>query len=72
MLSFYKPCRCLSSSHDVTKLNVKVSCRTDSDRSFSVLASKLWNSLPLSLRIIEDNVIFQKELKAYLFTGLHI
>ena len=67
LLSFYKPRRCLRSSYDVTKLNEKVSCRTDGDRSFRVLAPKLWNSLPLSLRIIEDNVIFQKQLKTYLF-----
>ena len=60
LLSFYKPRRCLRSSYNVTKLNEKVSCRTDGDRSFRVLAPKLWNSLPLSLRIIEDNVIFQK------------
>ena len=67
VLNIYKKCRCLRSSYDVTKLNVKVSCRTDGDRSFSVLAPKLWNSLPLSLRITEDNVIFRKQLKTYLF-----
>ena len=38
LLSFYKPGRCLRSSQDVTKLNVKVSCRTYGDKSFSVLA----------------------------------
>ena len=67
LLSFYKPGRCLRSSYDVTKLNAKVSCRTDGDRSFSVLAPKLWNSLLLSLWIIEDNVTFRKQLKTYLF-----
>ncbi len=37
-------------------------------RSFSVIAPKLWNSIPLALRTITSLSVFKTQLKTYLFT----
>ncbi len=37
-------------------------------RSFSVIAPKLWNSIPLALRTITSLSVFKSQLKTYLFT----
>ena len=38
------------------------------DRAFSHAAPKLWNLLPLHVRIQEDTIVFKKMLKSYLMT----
>ena len=41
--------------------------KTYGDRSFSVVAPKLWNTLPLNLRKSPSIDVFKKSLKTYLF-----
>ena len=40
---------------------------THGDRAFSVYAPKLWNSLPLELRLSSSFELFKKDLKTRLF-----
>ena len=39
------------------------------DRSFGRVGPKLWNLLPLRIRMEEDVVEFKKQLKTFLFDG---
>ena len=41
--------------------------KTYGDRAFSVYAPKLWNSLPVDLRMIESFNLFKKSLKTFIF-----
>ena len=41
--------------------------KTYGDRAFSAVAPRLWNSLPVILRRIDDLEIFKADLKTYLF-----
>ena len=45
------------------------SAKTSGDRTFSVAAPDLWNSLPPGLRAVNNiiNITFKRELKRYLF-----
>ena len=38
-------------------------------RSFSYAGPKLWNLIPLDIRLQSDSVTFKKKLKSYLFTN---
>ena len=39
-----------------------------SDGAFSVCAPKLWNSLPVNLKLETSTVLFKRKLKTYLFS----
>lgn len=66
LLQFQIPARSLRSSHKHL-LNVP-RCRLSlTDQSFHVAAPKLWNSLPLHLRLNVNSKIFRRELKTHLF-----
>ena len=68
MLVRYTPCRVLRSS-DRHLLNVpKTNKKTYGDRAFSAAAPRLWNSLPLDLKISPSVSIFKSRLKTHLFT----
>uniref|UniRef100_A0A3Q3KQG4 Midasin n=1 Tax=Mastacembelus armatus TaxID=205130 RepID=A0A3Q3KQG4_9TELE len=69
----YSPWRSLRSSSD-NLLNIPLSClKTKGDRSFSVLACKLFNSLPQSVRLSSSLSALKSSLKMYLiFSGLFI
>ncbi len=40
------------------------------DRGFSIAGPTLWNSLPVSLRLVSSESEFKSKLKTYLFQGL--
>ena len=62
MLVRYTPCRVLRSS-DRHLLNVpKTNKKTYGDRAFSAAAPRLWNSLPLDLKISPSVSIFKSFL----------
>ena len=42
-------------------------CKTFANRSFSVAAPTLWNSLPVNLRLSDSLTSFKKNLKTHLF-----
>ena len=67
LLYHRKSTRCLRSISNELLLVPSSNYKTYGDRSFSVCAPKLWNSLPYSLRKSSSLVIFKKQLKTYLF-----
>lgn len=68
LLSCYSPQRSLRSS-SLLLLNIPNSrLKTKGDRSFSVYAPKLWNTLPLSIRASPTLNVFKASIKTYLFS----
>ena len=65
---FYKPARNLRSSNDQQLCIPKSKLATYGDRSFSVIAPKLWNSLPMHIKDCDSIPNFKKKLKTFLFT----
>ncbi len=64
----YSPRRSLRSSSE-NLLTVPLSrLKSKGDRAFSVLAPKLWNSLPQSVRLSSSLSGFKSSLKTYLFS----
>ena len=56
-----------SHSNRTKKLEIKKSIGGMGDRAFSVAGPRLWNALPMTLRIETDVEEFKKLLKTYLF-----
>ena len=68
MIKVYTPGRALRSSSDPSILEIpKVNTTTFGERSFHVSGPRVWNSLPKSLRSIDGEYNFKKQLKHYLF-----
>ena len=65
MLKVYTPSRNLRSSN-MSLLKEPTSKRTWDDRSFSVLAPRLWNHLPTKLKSFHSKTIFKSLLKTHL------
>ena len=63
----YKPTRTLRSQDNMLLVEKAANLSNYGDRSFSVVAPKLWNSLPLELRKSETIPSFKSNLKTYLF-----
>ncbi len=67
LLTVYTPRRNLRSS-DSGLLTIPVTrLRSMSDRAFSSVAPKLWNSLPTEIRQVESFSVFKSSLKTYFF-----
>ena len=62
----YIPSRTLRSA-DKLQLTEKRMTRKHGDRAFSGAAPKLWNALPLPLRLSKNSHCFKKALKTHLF-----
>ena len=67
LLIHYRPSRTLRSSDK--ELLVQPSChlKTYDERAFSFIASKPWNTLPLSIKRFNSAESFKSTLKTYLF-----
>uniref|UniRef100_A0A669CQX3 Reverse transcriptase domain-containing protein n=1 Tax=Oreochromis niloticus TaxID=8128 RepID=A0A669CQX3_ORENI len=59
--------RALRSSGQMLLLVPRTRFKTRGDRAFQALAPRLWNSLPLSLRCLDSNDSFKKQLKTFLY-----
>ena len=59
--------RCLRSSSKVRLTVPKVRTKQYGERAFSVVAPKLWNSLPISLQTETNFIKFKKKVKTHLF-----
>lgn len=64
---WYLPGRALRSSHAFLTRVPRIKRVRMGGRSFSYVASRLWNGLPLGLRKKDQLIQFKKELKTYLF-----
>ena len=68
MLSPHNPNRTLRST-DKALLNIpRTNLVTRGDRAFAARAPKLWNTLPIHLRLAPSVPIFKSHLKTYLYT----
>lgn len=67
LLTKYNPTRTLRSCNRSLLLEQKSKTVTNGDRSFSVAAPKLWNSLPQEIRSIDILSRFKSALKTFLF-----
>ena len=67
LLSQYCPSQKLRSSNSNLLVISKSCTKSYGDRSFSVSAAKLWNSLPNSIRCIHSLSDFKKAIKTYVF-----
>jgi len=67
LLDSYSPQRSLRSSSKLLLIVPKTCLKTKGDRSFSLYAPKLWNTLPLSIRASTTLNIFKTLIKTYLF-----
>lgn len=67
LLVVNKSARSLRSSSNTTLLIPKSKLKCAGDRSFSVSAPTIWNSLPERVRSSSSLLVFKKQLKTYLF-----
>ena len=67
----YAPSRILRSSQKQFLCIPQTRLKTFGDRVFSVQAPKLWNSLPLELKLQPSVQLFKKHLKTHLFTSAY-
>ena len=58
-----------SNSERTRKLEISQSNGRYGDKAFAVAAPKLWNALPLNIRVEEDTSQFKKNLKTFLFSA---
>ena len=63
----YEPSRSLRSCDKLLLCVPKVNTVSFGERSFAYCGPKLWNSLPLNIRLCESVESFKAQLKAYLF-----
>lgn len=67
LLCPYSPGRALRSSGQSLLMVPKTRYKTRGDRSFQAVAPRLWNALPLSLRMADSVDSFKRQLKTLLF-----
>ncbi len=64
----YTASRSLRSSDQLFLSVPRSRCKTKGDRAFSVVAPKLWNSLPLNIRASPSLDAFKSSLKTYFYS----
>ena len=67
LLGSYKSGRTLRSTNQLLLTVPYSKKKSKGDRAFSVVAPKLWNSLPSHIRLAQTIDIFKSQLKTYLF-----
>ena len=60
-------CQLRSSEELLLQLLMGKTKKTLADRSFQIAAPTLWNSLPASVRDIDNFLVFKQTIKTYLF-----
>ena len=66
-LSFYDLSQTLRSSTAALLTVPRVTTKTFGDAAFSHYAPKIWNTLPLNIRLADSVDNFKRQLKTYLF-----
>ncbi|PIK38036.1 hypothetical protein BSL78_25127 [Apostichopus japonicus] len=64
--------RRLRSSSDTTRLMILRSKGKTGDQSFQVIGPRLWNQLPVGIRVAVSVSIFKDLMKTFLFTAQNI
>ena len=65
LLNLYQPLKELRSSNDFL-LEVPKNYKKISERAFFIAGPKIWNSIPLTIKLSPTLTIFKKRLKMYL------
>lgn len=65
LIKKYEPKRSLRSADQLVLTTPRTKCRSG-DRAFVAIAPKLWNDLPLSIRLEPTLTVFKQKLKEYL------
>ncbi len=68
LLIAYSPQRALRSSNQFILTVPRCRCKTKGGQAFSAAAPKLWNSLPVYVRLAPSLASFKSALKSYLFS----
>ena len=63
----YDSRRTLRSSNNRLLDEPRANLKTYGERAFSVAAPRLWNKLPLQIRLSSSEAVFKANLKTYLF-----
>ena len=66
-IALYTPARNLRSMNDTTKLVISRSNLSIAEKRFSIAGSRLWNTLPSTIRTTPTISSFKRQLKSYLF-----
>ena len=66
LLQLHTPTRNLRSAEEY-RLSVPRSSHSNGDRAFSVAAPRLWNTLPMNIKMSDSVPIFKGRLKSFLF-----
>ena len=69
LLKYRNSGRVLRSSNEHLLDEPVAKLKTYGDRAYSVAAPKLWNKLPLDIRLSSSVTVFKTKLKTYLFTN---
>ena len=64
----YTPSRLLRSADQALLVVPKTKRKSRGDRAFAVAAPRLWNELPLHIRLTESLAVFKSRLKTHLFS----
>ena len=64
----YTPSRLLRSADQALLVVPRTKRKSRGDRAFAVAAPRLWNELPLHIRLTESLAVFKSRLKTHLFS----
>ena len=67
LIELYKPSRNLRSADKYFLRERRTNFKTISEKSFSFSSPKVWNSLPITLRMETSLAVFKKNLKTFYF-----
>ena len=67
LVNLYEPARALRSADKMLLTVPSTRCKSYGDRSFSFVAAKTWNSLPMNVRSSSSLECFKNSLKTFLF-----
>ena len=68
LLKPHAPSRSLRSANQSLLVVPKTRLKSRGDRAFSVAAPKLWNALPLQVRLAPSLLVFKAQLKTHLYS----
>ena len=69
-IAHYTPARNLRSLNDTTKLVIPRTNLSIAEKRFSIAGSRVWNTLPSSIRTTPTISSFKRQLKSYLFPNI--
>ena len=68
LLKYNDSRRTLRSSNNRLLDEPRANLKTYGERAFSVAAPRLWNKLPLKIRLLSSETVFKANLKTYLLS----